>query len=87
MSVLSASPRKAATSNHQKQAIASQTMAQLLIQAHRHRQKIGCYQLLTHSASDASLLLTALAEFILLLVRPAHLNVSVQGHPRFLCTW
>jgi len=63
--------------HHQKQAITSKTMAQLLIQAHRDRQKIGCYQSLTCLANDASLLLTAWAESILLLVCPGHLNVCI----------
>lgn len=65
--------------HHQKQAITSKPLAQLLIQAHRDRQKTGCYQSLTCSANDASLLLTAWAESILLSVCPAHLNVCMQG--------
>ena len=72
-------------SHHQKQAITNKTMAQLMIQAHQDRQKTGCYRSLTCSANDASLLLTALAESILLLVCPAHLNVRKQGPA--LCTW
>lgn len=71
--MLSSSPQVAAMSHHQKQAITSKIMAQLLIQARQDRQKIGCYQSLTCLANDASLLLTALAESILLLVRPAYI--------------
>ncbi len=66
-------------SHHQKQAITSKNMTQLLIQAHWDRQKTGCYQSLTCSANDASLLLTAWAESILLSVCPAYLNVCMQG--------
>ena len=79
MRMLSPSSQEAVMSHHQKLAITSKTMAQLLIKAHQHRQKTGCYPSLTCSANDASLLLTALAESILLLVRPARLSMCKQG--------